>query len=280
MRLARYRYGTETWVGVLDHGSQTVLPVAEGEGLDGQATLVRLAMAHRSGAGDPEQVAERHPLAGVCLLAPVPEPPSVRSFPGGAPPFYFVHNGSIRDPRQPVRCPPGDELEVGPAVAAVVGAHAGDADADEGLAVIAGWVVVNEWSARRMMATDRAGGLGPSKGRDFATAVGPVLVTADELGVSPPGDWVPAGEVRIADRAVARVSPRSVAWGDLVAHASANSVVRPGDLLVVALPLEAMDGAGSAGVVDLRVPDGAPVSIEVEHLGVLWSACGAPALLG
>jgi hypothetical protein len=288
MKLARYRYGTEVWIGLLEAGDSLV-PVAEGAGPSGPETLLRLAMAHQGGAGHPEQIAERHALASACLLAPVPEPPAIRSFPAGRPPFYFVNNASIRDPRQPVRCPPEDVLDAGPALAAVVGAHAGDADPEEGLAVIAGWLVVNEWSARHLLAGDRAGGLGPTKGRDFATTIGPLLVTADEFG-APPAQWSPAGVVRIGSRPVARIVPRPVPWGELVAHAAANAVVRPGDLMIVALelsPWSSMSGADNSDPMgptevapDLGVDDGQTVSVQVDDVGVLESAVGAAALLG
>ena len=46
---------------------------------------------------------------------------------------------------------------------------------------MAGFTVMNDWSARDLQRREMALGLGPAKGKDFATSLGPVLVTPDEL---------------------------------------------------------------------------------------------------
>src|ERR671932_822549 len=56
-------------------------------------------------------------------------------------------------------------------VAAIVGADG----------AIAGFTVMNDWSARDVQRREMAVGLGPAKGKDFATSLGPVLVTVDEF---------------------------------------------------------------------------------------------------
>ena len=47
---------------------------------------------------------------------------------------------------------------------------------------IGGFTVLNDWSARDLQRQEMGVGLGPAKGKDFATSLGPVLVTPDELG--------------------------------------------------------------------------------------------------
>jgi fumarylacetoacetate (FAA) hydrolase len=69
------------------------------------------------------------------------------------------------------------ELEV----AALLGAPLEDPTAAEADAAIAGYCLLNDWSARTVQRDVMAVGLGPSKGKDFATSLGPWLVTADEV---------------------------------------------------------------------------------------------------
>lgn len=52
----------------------------------------------------------------------------------------------------------------------------------EAEAAIAGYCLLNDWSARAIQRQVMKMGLGPSKGRDFATSIGPWITTPDELG--------------------------------------------------------------------------------------------------
>ena len=80
--------------------------------------------------------------------------------------------------------------------------------------------VINDWTARDLP--------GP-KSKDFATSVGPVLVTADEFA----GDAGPlVARVNGEERARADLSELATPWAELAAHAAHNTVLRPGDLLV------------------------------------------------
>ena len=132
-----------------------------------------------------------HPLRDVTLVAPVPEPPSVRDFfafeghvaagwrrRGGeipqawydAPTFYFSNPASICGPGARVPRPQATrELDFELEIAAVIGA-----DGD-----IAGFTLLNDFSARDVQRAEMTVGLGPAKGKDFATALGPWLVTPD-----------------------------------------------------------------------------------------------------
>ena len=88
------------------------------------------------------------------------------------PVFYFSNPASIRGPGDEVARPPGCtlldfELEI----AAVIGAEG----------EIAGFTLLNDWSARDFQIKEMTVGLGPAKGKDFATSLGPMLVTPDEL---------------------------------------------------------------------------------------------------
>jgi len=143
------------------------------------------------------------PLDNVSLLSPVPFPASCRD--GYAfrqhvaaarrnravpmipefdeyPIFYFTNHHSIQGPGN-VLCMPDHlqkldfELE-----AAIVISRAGrNIPASEADSYIAGLMIMNDLSARRLQMEEMLLNLGPAKGKDFATAVGPALVTLDEL---------------------------------------------------------------------------------------------------
>lgn len=191
-----------------------------------------------------EPAGRDHALEDVRLLAPVPEPPSFRDFfafeghvatgwrlRGGEipeawyehPVFYFSNPASIQGPGEPVRRPEGCQwLDFELEVAAVIG---------EGGA-IAGYTILNDWSARDLQAREMTVGLGPAKGKDFATSIGPWLVTPDEL---------PERDGRLDLRARALLNGEELTattaadmhwtWGQLAAHAARETRLRPGDVL-------------------------------------------------
>jgi fumarylacetoacetate (FAA) hydrolase len=185
-----------------------------------------------------------HALADVRLLAPLPDPPSVRDFytyeghvaagfrARGAeippawyeqPVFYFSNAASIHGPFEPVKRPEGCErLDFELEIAAAI----------DGEGNIGGFMLMNDWSARDIQRREMTVGLGPAKGKDFATSLGPWLVTPDELPWD--GEWLdlPA-TVTVNDRPVARCEsqPMYFSWPQLVAQAAANTRLRPGDVL-------------------------------------------------
>jgi fumarylacetoacetate (FAA) hydrolase len=191
-----------------------------------------------------EDAGTTHRLQDVQLLAPVPEPPSLRDFyafeghvatgwrrRGGdippawyaAPVFYFSNPASIHGPGEAVRRPPATQrLDFELELAAVIGA-AGD---------IAGFTLLNDFSARDLQREEMTVGLGPAKGKDFATSLGPWLVTPDEL---------PLVDGRLQLEATATVNGAQLTrtsaaeqhwtWPQLVAHAARGTRLRPGDVL-------------------------------------------------
>jgi fumarylacetoacetate (FAA) hydrolase len=196
-------------------------------------------------AGDGrEATGVTHSLSDVVLLAPVPEPPSIRDFyayeghvaagfrargskiPDAwyqAPVFYFTNPAAVFGPGQPITRPEGStmldfELEV----AAVL----------DGEGAIAGFTLMNDWSARDIQRGEMTVGLGPAKGKDFATSLGPWLVTPDELPYD--GEWLHLdAAVFVNDRVVSRVStePMHYSWPELVAQAGRGTRLRPGDVI-------------------------------------------------
>jgi fumarylacetoacetate (FAA) hydrolase len=214
-------------------------------------------------------------LADVRLLAPVPRPPSVRDFYAferhvrsaraqrglemapewyQLPVFYFSNPAAIGGPNDEISFPPESsawdyELEA----AAVIGAGG----------KIAGFTIMNDWSARDLQKMEMAVGLGPAKGKDFATSLGPVLVTPDELG-----------DLRLAMIARVNGEERSRGdlgeihwpWEELAAHAARNTRLVTGDVL----------GSGTVGTGCILehgdgrwLQPGDVVELEIEGIGVL-----------
>ncbi len=168
-----------------------------------------------TGGGTAREHAE-YPLAGVRLLAPVQRPPSIRIFDDRD--FHFGNPASIYGPDEEVPLPSGAAgLEAVLRPAAVIGA-------DE---AIGGFTILNDWEAP---------GLEGIKARDFASSLGPVLVTPDEH--TPPG----------------------IDWAELVEYARRNTELLPGDVIA------------ADAVQRISVELGGAVELGLEGIGVLRNA--------
>lgn len=183
-------------------------------------------------------------------LAPPLRPPSVRDFitferhvegalrtvvPGAtvpaewydAPAFYFTSPHALIGAHDDVELPPSCELlDMELEVAAVVGRDARNATPQE--AELFGYCVFNDWSARDLQRREMKVGLGPCKGKDFASTLGPWITTAEEL---PSLDLLMT--VAVNDVEVGRDRLSSMAWTfpELVSYASRGAWVRAGDVL-------------------------------------------------
>lgn len=294
MKLARYRSRRDgsLWVGLVTN--DLVTPVAEGSGRAGQGRLLAVAMGRPS---VPEAVGEPEPLDRVHLLTPVPDPPSIRDFYAfeahvatarrsrglemepdwyELPVFYFTNPAAVLGPDDDV-VPPADtaELDYELEVAAVIGVECADLVAGDWLDVVAGFTVMNDWSARDLQRREMRLGLGPAKGKDFATSLGPLLVTPEEL-LDGSGGPMAAMFARVNGEEWSRgeLGDLHFGWGELLAHASRSTRLRPGDVI----------GSGTVGtgcILELglvhgrdRYPwltSGDEVALEVEGIGVLTS---------
>lgn len=292
MKIARVRTPAGVLTAYVD--GERLVPVGEGS----QETVLGLAMAVRGDPGlRPAAVADPLPLAGADLLCPVPAPPSVRDFYGfeqhvrtaragrglemqpdwyELPVFYFSNPAAVVGPGEPVAAPPRSaaldyELEV----ALVLGAGGRDVGLDDVDALAAGFCVMNDWSARDVQRREMALQLGPVKGKDFATSLGPWLVTPDEFA---PGGLreVPhaAMTARVDGVEWSRADLADLWWSfaELAVYAAEAADLRPGDVL----------GSGTCGsgcILELSLVHGGQaypwlrpgqqVELEVEGLGVL-----------
>ncbi|MBW5250147.1 fumarylacetoacetate hydrolase family protein [Streptomyces poriferorum] len=153
-----------------------------------------------------------------------------------APTFYFTNPHAVYGPGQDVPMPPGSavldfELEVG----AVIGREGRDLTPEQARDHIVGYTVFNDWSARDLQSAEMKVGLGPCKGKDTATTLGPYLVTADELEPFRDVD----GFLRLALTAEINgvtvgtdlLSNMSWTFEEMTAYASRGTRVVPGDVL-------------------------------------------------
>ncbi len=224
-------------------------------------------------------------LDDVKLLPPVLHPPAVRDFYAfeqhvataraarglDVPPewyeqpvFYFSNPAAIYGPEDEIPYPAGsNELDYELEVAAIVGAEG----------AIGGFTVLNDWSARDLQRREMKVGLGPAKGKDFATSLGPVVVTVDELA----GDEAEmVARVNGEERSRGNLRDLHFGWEQIRAHAARNTTLRAGDVL----------GSGTVGTGCLLELSSAPdwdgrwlqpgdvVELEVEGIGVLRNVVG------
>ncbi len=194
-----------------------------------------------------------------------------------APVFYFSNTASFVGQEAEIRKPPEtDALDYELEIAVIIGREGRDIPVKEADSYVAGFTVLNDWSARDIQRREMKVGLGPAKGKDFATSIGPYLVTPDELedrileDRSRGARYDLAMTARVNGLEYSRGNAREMHWtfAELIAHASRNTVVRPGDLI----------GSGTVGtgcIVEFPpgtypwLQPGDTVELEIERLGVL-----------
>jgi len=226
--------------------------------------------------------AESYRRGEVTLLAPIPEPPSIRDFFAfeqhvattrarrgqpvppfwyEAPVFYFTNPSAVCGPDVPVPYPAGTSmLDFELEVAAVIGADQR----------IAGFTVLNDWSARDLQRAETSVGLGPAKGKDFATSMGPVLVTVDEFDGR---SGAMTATVNGAELSYGDLAAMHYSWEALRRRAVENTRLRPGDVL----------GSGTVGtgcILEQETQNwlrpGDVVELTVSGIGTLRNTVGPP----
>ena len=243
------------------------------------------------GAGGADTVLD---VADLRFGPPILQPPSLRDFyafeghvrtmwerRGGTVPeawyrmpiFYFSNVSEIRGPDDPVWRPAASaELDYELEVAALIDTPVHDLSADTGEEAIGGYLVFNDWSARDLQRDETTVRLGPAKGKDFASSIGPWLVTPDELADARRGkgyDLAMTAAVNGVELSRGSWADAQFSFGEMIARASADAQLRPGDLI----------GSGTVGsgcLLEVRdeilkrylEPDDV-VTLEVERLGAL-----------
>lgn len=188
------------------------------------------------------------------------------------PAYYNGNHRAFIGHGHEVRFPPEEtkrdfELEL----AIVIGKPTRDVDEADALDHVAGYSILNDWSARATQVEFMKIGLGPAKGKDFATGLGPVLVIPD-----PDDPFDPTGPVRMQ----ARVNGETWADNDLatihhpvaklVSYASEGQTLLPGDVLGTGTV-----GGGCGFELDRYLSPGDEVELEIDGIGVLRNRVAA-----
>ncbi|WP_102271723.1 fumarylacetoacetate hydrolase family protein [Cytobacillus massiliigabonensis] len=190
------------------------------------------------------------------LVAPLPNPNSFRDFVAfethiknatarsgdlmpqewyEMPIFYFSNQNSIIGPNQevhrPKRCVRLDfELEM----ACVIGKQGKNIRASEAEDYIFGYTILNDWSARDLQMKEMKVQLGPAKGKDFATSIGPYLVTKDELEPYRVGDRFDLEmSAKVNGEVITSGNFKDIyySFGQMIERASEDVTLYPGDLI-------------------------------------------------
>jgi 2-keto-4-pentenoate hydratase/2-oxohepta-3-ene-1,7-dioic acid hydratase in catechol pathway len=153
-----------------------------------------------------------------------------------APSFLFMAPHAVTGPYEDVAVPPDTErLDYELELAAVICRDVRNASPEEARAAIGGYCVMNDWSARDVQRREMKLGLGPSKGKDFATTLGPWVVTADELDENRDADGFLDLEMTVRVNGEVTGGDRSghMGWSfeRLVSYASRASWVKAGEVL-------------------------------------------------
>lgn len=232
------------------------------------------------------------PLASVRLRSPVLQPPTVRDFmvyeghanQGGTrqlsdawyrlPIFYFSNTLRIFGPDEAVPYPSAsDQLDYELELGVVIGREGSNIAEADAFNYIAGFTIFNDWSCRDLQRDEMEARLGPAKGKDSATSLGPWLVTTDELAPY-------LRDNRLHVRCTLQVNGVQWmdndggimyhSWGAMIERASRDSRIVPGDVLG--------GGTVTGGSIGEAIRNGFParylqpgdtVEITVEGLGTL-----------
>jgi len=221
---------------------------------------------------------------GVRIIAPLPNPPSLRDFIAfeehiaatskkrgqpippewyKAPAYYKGNHRTIIGPDEDLPWPlETTKLDYELELACVIGRKGRDISERDASGYIVGYTIMNDFSARDIQFQEMACRLGPAKGKDFATAIGPCLVTPDEMSDLNALTMV----ARVNGEVWSEGRFGSIHWSfpQMIAHVSRGETIYPGDLF----------GSGTVGggcglEMDRYLKPGDVVELEIQPIGVL-----------
>ncbi len=195
-------------------------------------------------------------LKNIQLTAPLPKPTSFRDFVAfethvknatkrsgdtvapewyEMPIFYFSNPNAMKGPeeevKRPSRCIRLDyELEL----ACVIGKEGKNIKASEAEDYIFGYTILNDWSARDIQMKEMKVLLGPAKGKDFATSIGPYIVTKDELEPYRVGQRFNLEmTAKVNGEVLSKGNFKDIyyTFGDMIERASEDVTLYPGDII-------------------------------------------------
>jgi 2-keto-4-pentenoate hydratase/2-oxohepta-3-ene-1,7-dioic acid hydratase in catechol pathway len=232
----------------------------------------------------PEGETVFYQTSAVELGAPLPNPASLRDFIAfedhiaatskkrgqpippewyKAPVYYKGNHRTIIGPDESLRWPlETTKLDYELELACVIGRKGTDVSERDADGYIAGYTIMNDFSARDIQFQEMACRLGPAKGKDFATAIGPCLVTPDEI----PDIGALTMIARVNGEEWSRGQFGTIHWSfhQMIAHVSRGETIYPGDLF----------GSGTVGggcglELDRYLKPGDVVELEIQPIGIL-----------
>jgi 2-keto-4-pentenoate hydratase/2-oxohepta-3-ene-1,7-dioic acid hydratase in catechol pathway len=234
-----------------------------------------------------------YPLSELRLQAPLPIPRSFRDFYAfeqhvktarenrglemisewyKIPVFYFSNPLAIKGPNEeivrPKDCSMLDyELEI----ACIIGKEGRNITKDAADDYIFGYCILNDWSARDLQRDEMKVGLGPAKGKDFSTSIGPWIVTKEELKSLKKGKGFNLSmKASVNGVLISEGNMKEIyySFGEMIERASRGVTLYPGEMI----------GSGTVGTgcilelgkeVHRFLEPGDQVELEIDHLGVL-----------
>lgn len=158
------------------------------------------------------------------------------------------------------------ELELG----AVIGKQGTNIKEEKALDHIFGYTILNDISARDIQKKEMSVRLGPAKGKDFCSIIGPVITTADEFNFQEPNLEMSA-RINKQEWSRGQSGDAHFTWAQIISHLSKDEWIYPTDFL----------GSGTVGTgcgleLDKWIQPGDLVELEIEKIGVLKNIIGTP----
>ena len=195
------------------------------------------------------------------------------------PVFYYTNPHSIFGPEDAIPYPHyTSALDYELEIAVIIGKGGRDIKPEDAVSHIFGYTILNDWSARDVQREEMKVGLGPAKGKDFASSLGPVIVTNESLAdrtVNRPGVYDLKMTARVNGVEMSRGNLKDIFWsfGEIIARASDHADLMPGDVI----------GSGTVGtgcLLELTKAQGPwlnagdVVELEIERIGILRNTIG------
>jgi fumarylacetoacetate (FAA) hydrolase len=188
--------------------------------------------------------------------------------------FYFTNPNAVFGPEDEILIPHYTQaMDYELEIAVIIGRGGRDIRPEDAPNHIFGFTLFNDWSARDVQREEMKVGLGPAKGKDFASSFGPVIVTPDELAgraTEKPGVYDLALSARVNGKTRSQGNFKDMYWsfGEIIARASDSVDLLPGDMI----------GSGTVGtgcLLELTraqgpwLKSGDVVELEAERIGIL-----------
>ena len=246
-----------------------------------------------------------HNLEEVKLLAPIPRPNSLRDAYAfrqhvetsrrnrglemskefdDFPVFYFSNHNAIFGPSDDIQCMPShfEKLDYELEIAILIGKEGINVKAENAKEYIAGFMIMNDMSSRGLQMKEMKLNLGPAKGKDFASVLGPYLVTPDELSgniINEDGNGCNYDlqmTCSLNGKLLSRGNLKDMAWSfeKIIERVSYGATIYPGDIIGSGtvgtgclLEINGTNKLKSSDFTEVWLKENDVVEMEIEKLG-------------